>query len=378
VTSSPWTDILPAAAVGGARRFSPSSQIRFASTSTGSPHGLVEGDREAVRISGCSRRIIGTSDAALVPTEAIPALALREAALGLPRSPAPTYQLRSPTPPGMETPFQDLLCGDPISAETTIDVVVPPVNDPGVAPRAFWSAPRNDCAAHHACPEIRVVHEWVAAAQVEAYMVAYGAAYWLVSATGELAWGVASAALLWHGSHKVVVFHWQGHGNLLGEESVAGGGVHHTLSGAEARARGMPQALIIAPLAACDPPITIPSGRCATELQTHAPYGRASRGTSRTQSIATTSSATTRRGGSSRRCGGPRRATDRPATTCGRVQPFPQRGRRRAPRQATLRSAPSRRTGSMNDVEVRPERARARGRCATGRPGAPPMGRREE
>ena len=212
------------------------------------------GNRDAMTLAQKSRRIMEAKDAAIAIADAISDPTVRAKTLDMIASPAPTYQLKSPTRADKEAVRQELLAAGLIGDSVTVDGVFPPVNDPNQPPQAFWSAPGSTYAGHHSYPGGLVVHSWTNASLAQQFLDSYDARYGLVSESGAINASYAQAAPLWHDNQKVAVFQWNDDGSEFIEQTIADTGGHHPLSGAEAIVRGMPADFVVALLGAHDPP----------------------------------------------------------------------------------------------------------------------------
>jgi hypothetical protein len=236
---------------------------------------LTAGNQQAMELARTSRIVMQAKDAALALASSLANELIRQKTLDVLQAPAPTYQLRSPTPSDKQALRQDLLAAGLIPDATTIDGIFPPVPDPHEPPQPFWSAPGSGYDGHHAFPGGLAIHEWVNATLARGYGEIYEAAYGLTSATQALDPSITLAAPLWHDIQKVVVFQWNEDGRPLAEQVIAGTGAHHPLSGAEAIVRGMSPDFVIALLSAHDPPVAAKPSTPSTTVKPLINYLRA-------------------------------------------------------------------------------------------------------
>lgn len=233
------------------------------------------GNQQAMALARRSSTIMGLSELALQFAAELSDDQIRQATLDLLHNPAPTYQLRSPSPADKAAVRAELLEAGLIPDRTTVEGIFPPVGDPNQAPQAFWSAPGSTYTGHHAFPGGLLVHEWFNAQMARHFATTYDEVYGLAAIPGVLDVGIAYAAPLWHDIHKVTVNQWNPDGSELVEQVIADTGGHHPLSGAEAIVRGMSPDFVVALLSAHDAPTNISSNATQTGLQRLVNYIRA-------------------------------------------------------------------------------------------------------
>ena len=222
-----------------------------------SPADLAEGRRQAVAVAQRSRLVMRTVERVRVLAAELADPIARGRTLDLLENPAPTYQLRSPTPADREAVRQELLAAGLIPESTTVDGIFPPVADPCEAPQPFWSAPGSGFGAHHAYPGGLAVHELGFARTAAHYRETYDEVYDLEAAPGAIDGHLLTGVSLWHDIQKVTVFQWQADGSELAEQTIADTGAHHTLGGAEAIIRGMSPEWVTVQLCAHDAPTLV-------------------------------------------------------------------------------------------------------------------------
>jgi hypothetical protein len=260
---------------GSERACCPQRLAAFQAAPVPSARDLAAGNAQAMALAQRSVRVMQGHEATLALAANIPDATLRQATLALLRNPAPTYQLRSPSPADRLAVRQELLAAGLITEANTVEGIFPPVLDPHEAPQAFWSAPGAGYAGHHPFPGGLMYHEWVNTLVAQQWLDAYDAAYGLVSDSKALDVSITLAAPLWHDIHKATVFQWMPDGSLLLEQPIADTGGHHPLSGAEAIVRSLPNDFVVALLSAHDPPSTARSNPNQTGLQRLVNYIRA-------------------------------------------------------------------------------------------------------
>lgn len=210
----------------------------------------IQGNKQAAAVAAASSLISRATEELHGLAAGINDQGTREATISLLDTPAPTYQLLSPTAGAKEQVRQELLGAGLIPDATTIEGIFPPVPDASQPAQPLWSAPGGSYGGHHAYPGGLVMHEWVNASLAEAYADVYQTAYGIVSAPAAIDPNINLAAPLWHDIHKTVVMQWNPDGSELTEQTIADTGAHHPLSGAEAIVRGMPPDFVVALLSA--------------------------------------------------------------------------------------------------------------------------------
>ena len=233
------------------------------------------GNQQAMAMARRSSTIMRLNELALQFAADLPDDQVRQATLDLLRNPAPSYQLRSPSPTDKAAVRAELLEAGLIPDRTNVEGIFPPVADPSQAPQAFWSAPGSTYTGHHAFPGGLLVHEWFNAQMARQFATTYDEVYGLASGPGAIDVSIAYAAPLWHDIHKVTVNQWNPDGSEFIEQVIADTGGHHPLSGAEAIVRGMSPDFVIALLSAHDAPTNINSNPTQTGLQRLVNYIRA-------------------------------------------------------------------------------------------------------
>jgi hypothetical protein len=217
---------------------------------------LAEGNRQAEAVARRSPMAVEAYEALLALAAALPDATLAATTVDLLRNPAPTYQLRSPSPTDREAVRQELLAEGLLPERTTVDGIFPPVPDPRQAPQPLWAAPGSSYGAHHAYPGGLGLHEWFNALLAGQYATSYSAVYGTAEAAGEQTL-LLGGPPLWHDIHKVSVFQWLPDGSELAEQIIADTGAHHAISGAEALVRGLPATWVVAQLSAHDAPTNV-------------------------------------------------------------------------------------------------------------------------
>lgn len=180
--------------------------------------------------------------------------AIRNATISVLDTPAPTYQLMSPTDSGKQQVRQELLDAGLIPDATTVAGIFPPVGDASQPAQPIWSAPGSTYGGHHPYPGGLVVHELVNGSLAKAFNDIYGTVYGIVSNPAAINTSISQAAPLWHDIHKTTVMQWNPDGSEFAEQTIADTGAHHPISGAEAIVRGMPADFVVALLSAHDAP----------------------------------------------------------------------------------------------------------------------------
>ena len=215
-----------------------------------------QGNQQAAALAARSSLVSKAKDNLNQVAMSIPDAQIRSATLAVLASPAPTYQLASPSASDKQAVRAELLSAGLIGDSTTVDGVFPPVDDANLPAQPVWSAPGSTYSAHHSYPGGLVVHEWVNATIAGAINDIYEAAFGLVSNPSAINLSISRAAPLWHDIHKTVVLQWMPDGSELDEQTIADTGAHHPISGAEAITRGMPADFVVALLSAHDAPTT--------------------------------------------------------------------------------------------------------------------------
>lgn len=236
---------------------------------------VMAGNQQAAALAQASSSAMRANDGVLELTSAIPDAKMRQATLDILNNPAPTYQLKSPTPADKEAVRQQLLSAGLIPEATDVQGIFPPVGDPHQAPQPFWSAPGSTYSGHHSYPGGLATHEWFNGTMAKHFSETYDMVYGLASDTSAINVSIALAAPLWHDIHKVTVMQWNDDGSELPERTIADTGGHHPVSGAEAIVRGLPPEFVVAMLSAHDPPSTVKSNANETGLQRLVNYIRA-------------------------------------------------------------------------------------------------------
>lgn len=143
--------------------------------------------------------------------------------------------------------------GDTAQAEVQRRTVFPPLadgTDCPVLPQPLTSAPGGNAGSHHDWPGGLIDHQ--------AFNLRLGVALAdLYEAESGLAVDrdAVIAAILWHDWAKALVLVWRADGTLAPERPIAGAGAHHVLGLAEAMARGLPEAAILAQACAHAAPV---------------------------------------------------------------------------------------------------------------------------
>jgi hypothetical protein len=249
--------LIPAPASAAERSCCPTRVAAPPPSRPASTAGLAEGNALAVAVARRSRFVMRTAEAVRALAADLPDPVTRGRTLDLLENPAPTYQLRSPSPADREAVRQELLAAGLIPESTTVDGIFPPVADPHAAPQPFWSAPGSGFGAHHAYPGGLAVHELGFARFTARYRETYAEVYDLGAVAGAIDGALLTGVSLWHDIHKVSVFQWQADGSELVEQPIAGTGAHHALGGAEAIVRGMSPEWVTAQLSAHDAPTLV-------------------------------------------------------------------------------------------------------------------------
>jgi hypothetical protein len=212
------------------------------------------GNQAAMGIAQKSNLISRAKEQIYALAQSISDSSIRSATLSVLDTPAPTYQLKSPSDNDKQQVRQELLAAGLIPDATTVQGIFPPVADGNTPAQPIWSAPGSTYGGHHSYPGGLIVHEWVNTTLAKAFNDIYEAAYGVVSNPAAINPSISLAAPLWHDIHKTVVMQWNPDGSELAEQTIADTGAHHPISGAEAIVRGMPADFVIAQLSAHDAP----------------------------------------------------------------------------------------------------------------------------
>lgn len=176
-------------------------------------------------------------------------------------NPAPTYQTRSPLPADRERVLKELSAAGLISAETSVEGVFVPVNNPQKGAQSFLAAPGSyyatakTSAGHHAYPGGLPVHTAynlrAGLDMIKNYRLQY--AGFTPGSAFAIDRDVVICAIVLHDVMKTLVFQWNEDGSQFLEQRIAGTGAHHVLAIAEMYARGFPPEAIVAMASAHNP-----------------------------------------------------------------------------------------------------------------------------
>lgn len=150
--------------------------------------------------------------------------------------------------------------------------VFPPLREAGACPalpQSLSAAPGGNAGSHHDWPGGLVAHEAfnlrLALALADLYEAESGV---------PIDRDVLTASVLWHDWAKALVLAWRDDGTLSAEGSIAGAGAHHVLGLAEAMARALPPAMILAQACAHAAPVAGDEQRVAGWLRAAAIVSR--------------------------------------------------------------------------------------------------------
>lgn len=140
-----------------------------------------------------------------------------------------------------------------LQADQPRDAVFPPLGEGAACPtlpQSLLTAPGGNAGSHHDWPGGLVAHEAfnlrLALALANLYEAESGVPVDRQTLT---------ASVLWHDWAKALVLTWREDGTLSSEGAIAGAGAHHVLGLAEAMARGLPPAMILAQACAHAAPV---------------------------------------------------------------------------------------------------------------------------
>ena len=211
------------------------------------PPGMTAANARAAAIAARSPFVRATYAAVDGLAREIADDALRANVLELVRDPRPTYAARFPNPAD-RVAVRDRLARDGfVRADDPLSGIFPGRPD-GVASQPFWSASGSGVGSHHAYPGGLCTHEYFNASIATSYAATYDRVYFHDARTIDR--DTVIAAALYHDVMKTVVFQWRDDGTVSDELTIAGTGAHHTLSGAEAIARGRSPRFVITLLSA--------------------------------------------------------------------------------------------------------------------------------
>ena len=215
------------------------------------PARMSPGNQRAADIARTSPFARANFAGALALADSIADAAIRASIRELFYHPRPSFFSRYPDT-ASRTALRDTLArAGFVAADAPVTGIFPSgggVDETATAPQPFWSTPGSGRGSHHAYPGGLVAHEFFNASMALEFAQTYDRMYF--SGTRAVDRDIAIGAALYHDVMKSVVFQWHDDGTITDELTIAGTGAHHTLSGAEAIARGRSPRFVIALLSA--------------------------------------------------------------------------------------------------------------------------------
>lgn len=168
--------------------------------------------------------------------------------------PAPCVRHRTGLTPADEAAIiQTLRAKGLLQADQSRDVVFPPLGEGSTCsslPQSILTAPGGNTGSHHDWSGGLVAHEAFnlrfALSLADLYEAESGV---------PIDRQILTASVLWHDWAKALVLTWRDDGTLVSEGAIGGAGAHHVLGLAEAMARGLPPAMILAQACAHAAPV---------------------------------------------------------------------------------------------------------------------------
>jgi hypothetical protein len=199
------------------------------------PLGLSAANRRAADIASNSPFVKVLTAQALSLAQSIGDAKLRNATMTMLIDPRPSYMHKYRDIHSRVDLRDRLARAGFVAADAPVEGIFPTISDTGSA-QPFWSAPGSETTGHHAYPGGLCVHEIFNARIGAKYAQTYDEQYFggASAVNGDL----TIAAAFYHDIMKATVFQYREDGTFTDELTIAGTGAHHTLSGAEAIARG--------------------------------------------------------------------------------------------------------------------------------------------